>query len=49
VGQFLQRAYFVAGQFRRRRGDFERLQVHPFFKQSGLSRGTGGDRSGSST
>jgi hypothetical protein len=36
VRQFLQRAYPVADQFRRRRGDFERLQVHSFFKQSGL-------------
>jgi hypothetical protein len=33
--QFLQRAYFVAAQFRRRPGDFERLQAHPFWKQSG--------------
>jgi hypothetical protein len=35
VRQFLQRAYFVAAQFRRRPGDFERLQAHPFWKQSG--------------
>jgi hypothetical protein len=35
VRQFLQRAYFVAVQFRRRPIEFERLQVHPFFKQSG--------------
>jgi hypothetical protein len=32
VMQFLQRAYFVADQFRRRRGDFERFQVHSFWK-----------------
>jgi len=32
VMQFLQRAYFVAAQFRRRRGDFERLQAHSFWK-----------------
>jgi hypothetical protein len=31
--QFLQRVYFVADQFRRRPGDFERLQAHPFWKQ----------------
>jgi hypothetical protein len=36
VSQFLQRAYFLAGQFRRRRFEFERLQVHSFFKQLGL-------------
>jgi hypothetical protein len=30
VRQFLQRAYFVAAQFRRRPNDFERLQAHPF-------------------
>jgi hypothetical protein len=35
VGQFLQLAYFVALQFRRRPGEFERLQVHPFWKQLG--------------
>jgi hypothetical protein len=35
VREFLQRAYYVADQFRRRRGDFERLQVHPFWKQTG--------------
>jgi hypothetical protein len=35
VRQFLQRAYFVAVQFRRRPIEFERLQVHPFWKQSG--------------
>ena len=33
VMQFLQRAYFVAVQFRRRPGDFQRLQAHPFWKQ----------------
>jgi hypothetical protein len=33
--QFLQRAYFVAVEFRRRPGDFERLQAHPFWKQWG--------------
>jgi hypothetical protein len=33
--QFLQRAYFVAGQFRRRPRDFERLQAHPFWKPWG--------------
>jgi hypothetical protein len=33
--QFLQRVYFVADQFRRRPGDFERLQAHPFWKQWG--------------
>jgi hypothetical protein len=32
VMQFLQRVYFVAVQFRRRPGDFERLQAHPFWK-----------------
>lgn len=31
--QFLQRAYFVAVEFRRRPGDFERLQAHQFWKQ----------------
>ena len=36
VSQFLQRASFVADQFRRRPIEFERLQVHPFFKQLGL-------------
>ena len=35
VGQFLQLAYFVALQFRRRPGEFERLQAHPFWKQLG--------------
>jgi hypothetical protein len=35
VRQFLQRAYGVAVQLRRRPIEFERLQVHPFFKQSG--------------
>ena len=30
--QFLPRAYFVAVQFRRRPGDFARLQAHPFWK-----------------
>ena len=34
--QFLQHAYGVAAQFRRRPGDFERLQAHPFWKQSGI-------------
>ena len=33
--QFLQRIYGVAARFRRRPGDFERFQVHPFWKQSG--------------
>jgi hypothetical protein len=36
VGQFLQQAYGVAARFRRRRGDFERFQVHPFWKQMGM-------------
>ncbi len=31
----LQRAYFVATQFRQLRGDFERFQAHSFWKQSG--------------
>jgi hypothetical protein len=35
VRQFLQRAYDVAAQFRRRPGDFERLQAHPLWKASG--------------
>jgi hypothetical protein len=35
VRQFLQRVYFVALQFRRRRGEFERLQAHAFWKQTG--------------
>jgi hypothetical protein len=35
VRQFLQRIYGVAARFRRRPGDFERFQVHPFWKQSG--------------
>jgi hypothetical protein len=35
VSQFLQRAYFVVVQFWRRPYEFERLQVHPFWKQSG--------------
>jgi hypothetical protein len=35
VRQFLQRAYGVAAQFRRRPGDFERFQVHPFWKETG--------------
>jgi len=35
VGQFLQHAYGVAAQFRRRPGDFKRFQVHPFWKQTG--------------
>jgi hypothetical protein len=35
VGQFLQHAYGVATQFRRRPGDFKRFQVHPFWKQTG--------------
>ena len=34
--QFLQRAYFVAVQFRQLLGDFERFQAHPFWKQTGL-------------
>ena len=33
--QFLQRIYGVAAWFRRRPGDFERFQVHPFWKESG--------------
>ena len=33
--QFLQRIYGVAARFRRQPGDFERFQVHPFWKQSG--------------
>ena len=33
--QFLQRAYFVAVQFRRRPREFERLQAHPFWKPWG--------------
>ncbi len=36
VGQFLQRAYFVAVEFRWRLGDFKRFQVHPFWKQTGM-------------
>jgi hypothetical protein len=35
VRQFLQRIYGVAAQFRRRPGDFERFQVHPFWKETG--------------
>jgi hypothetical protein len=35
VGQFLQQAYSVAAQFRRRPRDFERFQVHEFWKQTG--------------
>jgi hypothetical protein len=35
VGQFLQLAYFVALQFRRRPGEFERLQAHSFWKETG--------------
>jgi hypothetical protein len=35
VRQFLQRAYGVAARFRRRPGDFERFQVHPFWKETG--------------
>jgi hypothetical protein len=35
VRQFLQRAYGVAAQFRRRPRDFERFQVHSFWKQTG--------------
>ena len=34
VRQFLQRTYGVAAQFRRRPGDFERLQAHPFWETS---------------
>jgi hypothetical protein len=34
VRQFLQRIYGVAARFRRRPGDFERFQVHPFWKQT---------------
>jgi hypothetical protein len=32
--QFLQRIYGVAARFRRRLGDFERFQAHPFWKRS---------------
>ena len=35
VGQFLEHAYGVAAQFRRRPRDFERFQVHEFWKQTG--------------
>ena len=35
VRQFLQRIYGVAARFRRRPGDFERFQVHPFWKADG--------------
>ena len=35
VRQFLQRIYGVAARFRRRPGDFERFQVHPFWKETG--------------
>ena len=31
--QFLQRTYEVAAQFRRHRGEFERLQAHPFWER----------------
>ena len=34
VRQFLERAYFVAAQFRRQPGDFERLQAHSFWKET---------------
>jgi hypothetical protein len=34
VRQFLQRIYGVAARFRRRPGDFERFQVHPFWKET---------------
>ena len=34
VRQLLQRAYFVAVQFRQLLGDFERFQAHPFWKQT---------------
>jgi hypothetical protein len=33
VMQLLQRAYFVAAQFRHRPREFERFQAHPFWKQ----------------
>jgi hypothetical protein len=33
--QFLQHAYGVAAEFRRRPGDFERLQAHSFWKETG--------------
>ena len=33
--QFLQRIYGVAARFRRQPGDFERFQVHPFWKETG--------------
>jgi hypothetical protein len=39
VRQFLQRAYFIVVQFWRRPYEFERLQVHPFSKQSGQKAG----------
>jgi len=35
VRQFLQRIYGLAARFRRRPGDFERFQVHPFWKETG--------------
>jgi hypothetical protein len=35
VRHFLQRIYGVAARFRRRPGDFERFQVHPFWKETG--------------
>ena len=35
VGQFLQRAYFVAVAVSAATGDFKRFQVHPFWKQTG--------------
>jgi len=35
VGQFLEEACYVAAEFRRCPGEFERLQVHAFWKQTG--------------
>jgi len=35
IRQFLQLAYFLVLEFRWRWGDFERFQVHPFWKQLG--------------
>jgi hypothetical protein len=35
VSQFLQRAFFVWAQFRQQPGEFERFQVHQFWKQPG--------------
>src|SRR4029077_17392429 len=35
VSEFLQRIYGGAARLRRRPGDFERFQVHPFWKETG--------------